>query len=192
MSAAGSSLAKGITSAVTKRLQSKAGVRLGSRDERREVYRQFSDSVTEAYTVFMASMLEQRFFSIPLGTGRRPFIFRPGAAERAARGALPGMQHVQAETLKAYLDLRIVANPEPLAAADVVLERLTEVLDLPLAVTIEAVNNAVSRVVEAQREFTDVCRDDLWYLPQRWQVYRVGWWKARRWRRRAAIEGSAS
>ncbi|MCF1595818.1 hypothetical protein [Streptomyces muensis] len=41
----------------------------------------------------------------------------------------------------------------------------------------------MNRVVEAQREFTDVCRDDLWYLRKRWQFYRKAWWSARRWRR---------
>ncbi|MFE2889334.1 hypothetical protein [Streptomyces sp. NPDC059272] len=186
MSAAGSSLAKGITSAVTKQLQSKAGVRLGSRDERRLVYRRFQDAVTETYTLFTVAALEQRLFLLSFGKRYIGFTLRPRAAEQAARAVLPALAQSNAELMKAYLDLRLVANPDPVAAADVVLNRLTDVLDLNMGVPQDELTEAVSRVVEAQRKFLDVCRDDLWYLPQRWQVYRPDWWKARRWRRNKA------
>ncbi|MET9086147.1 hypothetical protein ABZX77_30450 [Streptomyces sp. NPDC004237] len=189
MSAAGSSLAKGITSVVTKQLQSKAGMHLGSRDERRQVYQRFQDGVTDVYTVFNWIVMEQRLFTLRFGKERRGFTWRPHAAERAARHNLPQLNVAHAEMFKAYMDLRLVANPAPLEAANAVLDRLTVVLEVDLGVTDTVLSEALMRVVEAQREFTDACRDDLWYLPQRWQLYRPAWWKARRWRRR---ETSAS
>lgn len=189
MSVAGSSLAKGVTSVVTKQLQSKSGVRLGSRDERRQVYKRFQDGVTDVYTLLMWIVLEQRLFTLRVGKTRRGFTWRPHAAEQAARDGLPQLTQANAEMFKAYMDLRLVANPAPLDAANTVLDRLTMVLDMNLSATDAVLSKALECVVEAQREFTDVCRDDLWYLPQRWQVYRPSWWKARRQQRMKQSKG---
>lgn len=82
----------------------------------------------------------------------------------------------------AYLDLRLAANPEPLAAAGAVMRELEAVSTIDPAVTDDHVNEVTDRVIDAQVQFTDVCRDDLWYLPKRWQIYRPAWWSARRWR----------
>ncbi|MCI3277510.1 hypothetical protein [Streptomyces cylindrosporus] len=191
ISAAASSAAKTVTSALTKQLQSKAGVRLGSRNERRQVYARFQAAVTQAHAGAARWYLEMRLYAVFLGKRRRPLVLSPKGARRATSEALGQMSLNHTETLQAYLDLRLVANPRPLEAADVVLERLTAVFDLTVAATDDQVNEAIFRVIEAQREFTDVCRDDLWYLPTRWQVYRVAWWKARRWRRRPAAAASS-
>ncbi|MFF8406915.1 hypothetical protein ACF06P_35470 [Streptomyces sp. NPDC015684] len=182
ISVGASSLAKAASSAVTKQLTSKAGMRLGSRDERRQVYARFQATVTESHTNVARLHLEMRLFTAYLGKRRVPIVYRPGAT-LVAREALRELKTQQSEMLQAYLDLRLVANPAPLEAADAVLEQLGSLFDLTLGASDEQVNTAVSDVVAAQRELTDVCRDDLWYLPQRWQVYRPLWWKARRWRR---------
>ncbi|MEU8932371.1 hypothetical protein AB0D30_21075 [Streptomyces sp. NPDC048409] len=110
LSAAGASLAKGTASVVTKHLQSKAGVRLGSRDERRLVYRRFQDAVTEAYTMLKAAYVEQGFFTVYLGKRRFEWTLRPIAYEGAARAALPVIQQSGSELLQAYMDLRLTAN----------------------------------------------------------------------------------
>ena len=184
ISVGASSLAKAATSAVTKQLQSKAGVRLGSRDERRQVYARFQAAVTEAYTTMAATHLETRLYAMHLGPRRWPVVFRPGLAIRATRVALHTVRAQQSEVLQAYMDVRLVANPAPLDAADLVLDQLNAVFDLGVNTSNDDMTKAVSRVVEAQRAFIDVARDDLLYLPKRWQFYRAGWWTARRWRKR--------
>ena len=184
ISVAGSSAAKVLTSIVTKQLQSKGGVRLGSKDERRQVYARFQAAATEANTVLTTVLLEQRLHTSWLGKQRWSVTFRPWAAYRSASEGVSQLAHTRSELLQAYWDLRLVANPEPLQAAHVVMDRLDAALSHGPGVTDAQLIAATSGVVEAQREFTDVCRDDLWYLPQRWQVYRPAWWSARRWRRR--------
>lgn len=184
ISVGASSLAKAASSAVTKQLQSKSGVRLGSRDERRQVYDRFQAAAMEACAALLAVGLEQHLYTRWVGKRRWALTFQPRTAQRAAREGLHQLTRCQAEVLHAYLDLRLVANPAPLRAAEKVLERVTEMFDLQLSSTVEEKTAAMSRVVEAQRDFTDVCRDDLWYLPKRWQAYRPSWWSARRWRRR--------
>lgn len=183
---AGPSAAKALTSVLTKRLQSKAGVRLGSRDERRQVYARFQASVMEANGVVQAVFFEQGLYTYWVGKRRLAVTFRPVAAQRAAREALHRMGEAQSELMAAYLDLRLVANPAPLQAADVVLDRFNDLLQCGPSTENDEVLRASSRVVDAQRQFTDICRDDLWYLPKRWQVYRLDWWRGRRWRRHRA------
>ncbi|MGA5887031.1 hypothetical protein ACPCK4_32370 [Streptomyces cellulosae] len=63
-SVAASSLAKAVGSIVTKQLHSKAVVRLGSRDERRQVYARFQQAVTEAYTTIAVVQLEQHLHTV--------------------------------------------------------------------------------------------------------------------------------
>ncbi|MFD4258221.1 hypothetical protein ACFWR9_11470 [Streptomyces sp. NPDC058534] len=177
------SAAKALTSVLTKRLQSKAGIRLGSRDERRQVYARFQSAATDTYSVVTAVRLEQRLYTTWVGRGRWALTYRPFAAQRAAAEALTKVHQVQSELLQAYLDLRLVTNPAPKQAADAVLDRLNAMLALPTSTPDAELFGATNLVVEAQREFTDVCRDDLWYLPKRWQAYRLDWWRGRRWRR---------
>ncbi|MBQ0827491.1 hypothetical protein [Streptomyces tagetis] len=181
---AASSLAKAVGSIVTKQLQSKAGVRLGSRDERRQVYARFQQAVTEAYTMIAVVHLEQRLHTVWFRNGRWPVSYRPWAVNESTRRALAATRASQSEVLQAYLDLRLVANPAPLQAANHVLDRLNEVLETRIGTKLDEQAAATSRVAEAQREFVDVCRDDLWYLPKRWQVYRGAWWTSQRWVRR--------
>jgi hypothetical protein len=185
ITAAATSAAKALTSVATKRLQSRAGVRLGSRDERRQVYARFQGAAAEAAAGIVVTALEQPLHTVWLGT-RWPVSvsFRPWAAWRSASAALVLLRETNSELLQAYFELRLVANPGPLEAAGIVLDRLDALRELASGpVDAKAVTAAAEGVTEAQREFTDVCRDDLWYLPKRWQVYRPAWWRGRRWRR---------
>ncbi|GAA2930258.1 hypothetical protein GCM10010478_33960 [Streptomyces erythrogriseus] len=181
---AASSLAKAVGSIVTKQIQSKAGVRLGSRDERRQVYARFQEAVTEAYTTIAVVQLEQRLHTVWLWNGRWPVSYRPWAANESTRAALAALRGSQSDVLRAYLDLRLVANPAPLQAADHVLDRLNEVFELQTGTKHDELTAATSKVAEAQREFVDICRDDLWYLPKWWQAYRGAWWTSKGWVRR--------
>ncbi|MFD8351453.1 hypothetical protein ACFV1X_21250 [Streptomyces coelicoflavus] len=186
ISVAGPSAAKALTSVLTKRLQSKAGVRLGSRDERRQVYARFQASVMDANGVIQAVLLEQRLYTYWIGRHRLALTIRPLAAQRAAREALHRLAQAESEILNAYLDLRLVANPAPLQAADAVLDRFLQLLECAPGTRHDELLEVATGVMEAQRQFTDVCRDDLWYLPKRWQVHRLDWWRGRRWRRHRA------
>ncbi|MFJ5519179.1 hypothetical protein ACIQB4_19230 [Streptomyces griseoluteus] len=185
ITAGASALAKAAGSAVTKQLTSKTGLQLGSRDERRLVYARFQAAVTRAYTYNAGVHYEMQLYMAYVGKRRRiPLVVRPGGT-MAARDALRGLRAHQAELLQAYLELRLVSNPAPLVGADEVLDEMNALYELGINAPNEQMESAVNRVAAAQRRFTDVCRDDLWYLPQRWQIYRPMWWKARRWRRHA-------
>ncbi|MGW4227658.1 hypothetical protein ACWEG1_29860 [Streptomyces bauhiniae] len=185
ITAGASALAKAAGNSVTKQLTSKIGLQLGSRDERRLVYARFQAAVTSTYMYRAGVHYEMHLYMAYLGKRRRiPLVVRPGGTI-ATRDALRGLRAHQAELLQAYLELRLVSNPAPLVAADEVLDQVNALYELGINAPNEVLESAVNRVAAAQRRFTDVCRDDLWYLPQRWQVYRPMWWKARRWRRRA-------
>ncbi|MGW4027319.1 hypothetical protein, partial [Streptomyces sp. NPDC005009] len=155
ISVAGTSAAKALTSVLTKRLQSKTGVRLGSRDERRQVYARFQNAATEAATVLLQVRMEHRLHTTWLG--RWPVTFRPWAAYTSTSESLALWRAAESELLQAFLDLRLVANPEPLEAAGVVLERLDAVRSLHLTAKDAEIVAATSAVFRAQRELTDVC-----------------------------------
>lgn len=174
-------MAKAVTGAVSKKLQSKAGVRLGSRDERRQVYARFLAAMAEASSFAQFLRLERRM-SAPLMSRTRTRQLMDMCHER------------QSEMLQAYLDLRLVANPAPREYADVVMDKVSEAMDAGSRDD-AAFESALRAAVDAQREFTELCRDDLWYLPQWWQIYRPALWGAvwrrciapwQRWRQRRA------
>ncbi|MFF4733500.1 hypothetical protein ACFY3M_51645 [Streptomyces mirabilis] len=169
ISVGASSLAKAASSAVTKQLQSKAGTRLGSRDERRQVYARFLSAMAEASSFAQFLRLERQM-SAPIMSRTR------------TRQLMDMVHERQSEMLQAYLDLRLVANPDPRDNADVVMGAVSTAMGA-VGHDDAAFEEALRAAIDAQRAFTEVCRDDLWYLPQRWQVYRPAWWKARRWRR---------
>lgn len=181
VSVGASSLTKVLSSTLTKKLQPKGGVRLGSRDERRQVYTRFQEAVVEACAVYTVGTLEQSLHTVYL-TKSWGITFRPWAVAGTTQRALAGTAQGAAEVLKAYLDLRLVANPAPLAAANEVLERVLGMLDQPMNPPAADREGSLAAVTEAQVRFVDSCRHDLWYLPQRWQIYRPALWGV--WRRR--------
>lgn len=166
--AAASGVAKVVAAAVSKQFDSRAGIRLGSRDERRRVYARFQASVSEAVS-FAQYLRMERKFAAPVLSMRRIRELSFMVHER------------QSELLQAYMELRLVTNPEPLLAADKALSATAELLDAGGADD-AGFDERVAAAAEQQRAFTDVCRDDLWYLPQPWQVWRraARWWRSRR------------
>jgi hypothetical protein len=166
-------LTKAVTSAVAKKLTSHAGIRLGGREERRQVYARFQAATVEAISFAQLTRMEKK-----LG----PAIMGP---RRVREWGL--MTHErQVELLASYFEMRLVANPEPLDKGEAAASAASEVLESATARKQEEFSAGIEHAITAQREFTDVCRDDLWYLPQRWQVHRRAtlWWKVRKQRRK--------
>lgn len=167
--AAASGVARVVSAAVAKKMTSREGVRLGGREERRQVYGRFQAATVEAISFAQLLRMEGKFAGPILGSRR----IRELAALCHER---------QVELLAAYFELRLVANPEPLAMGEAAMTAASEALEAPSSCGAEEFAAKVEAAVAAQREFTDVCRDDLWYLPQRWQVHRrlALWWRNRR------------
>jgi hypothetical protein len=173
--AAASGVARVVSAAVAKKMTSREGVRLGGREERRQVYGRFQAATVEAISFAQLLRAEGKF------TG-------PFTGSRRIREIVALSHERNVELLAAYFELRLVANPSPLDRGEAALTAAAEALEAPGGGDDEAFLARVEAAVAAQREFTDACRDDLWYLPQRWQVHRrVGvWWRDRRARSRGA------
>lgn len=159
---------------VTKSLTGRPHTRLGGRDERREVYARFQAATAEviSFADFLKSERE-------LGSWRM--------GQRRIRELSLLIHERKAELLTAYLELRLVANPEPLTRGDDVMSAAGDLMGAGR--TGDEAWAAVQVVaMEAQRAFTDACREDLWYLPQWWQLHRRArlWWRGRRLRRTGA------
>jgi hypothetical protein len=172
ISAGATALAKATGNAVAKQLKPKSALRLGSKDERRQVYARFLAAMAEASSFAQFLRLERQM-SAPIMSRTR------------TRQLMDMVHERQSEMLQAYLELRLVANPGPRDNADVVMDAVSNAMDA-VGGDDAAFQEAVRAAVDAQREFIEVCREDLWYLPQRWQAYRPMWWKARRWRKQRA------
>ncbi|MFF5001724.1 hypothetical protein ACFY3G_02755 [Streptomyces phaeochromogenes] len=170
--AAASGLAKTVSSVVAKKLTSKSGTRPGGREERRQVYARFQAATMEAISYAEMLRMESKH-SWPLMGARRMRELALMTHER------------RTELFAAYFELRLVANPAPLNAGEDAMTTAAEVLEGPAARKQQVFDAAATRAIEAQRLFTDACRDDLWYLPQWWQVHRrlARWLKGRKARR---------
>lgn len=98
---------------------------------------------------------------------------------RTQRDLAQRFHALQTELLQAYMELRLVANPDPLAVGDEAFAAVADLLPMGTAKQ-ETFDRQLELATETQRAFTEACRADLWYLPQPWQVYRPAWWSARR------------
>ncbi len=158
-SAAASGLAKTVSSVVAKKLTSQTGTRLGGREERRRVYARFQAATMEAISYADLLRAESKH--------SWPFM----GARRMRELAL--MTHERrTELFAAYFELRLVANLVPLNAGEDAMTTAAEVLEGPSGRKQAAFDAAAEKAIEAQRLFTDACREDLWYLPPWWQVHR--------------------
>ncbi|MEV3857740.1 hypothetical protein AB0J38_25870 [Streptomyces sp. NPDC050095] len=167
--AAGAGAIKAISQAVTKKLTAKSGTRLGGRDERRLVYARFQSAMIEALSFAQHLRVENQF-------ARRPF------GDRRLR-ELAFMAHErQVEFMAAYFELRLVANRRPLEAGEAAMIAAADLLDSAVDPDDDAFRARIAEGFETQREFTDACRDDLWYQPRWWQAHRRVsiWWQDRR------------
>lgn len=186
ISVAGSSAARAVASIVAKQLQPKAVTRLGSRDERRQVYARFQAAATDIhYWVALLSVEDRLLDDMPDGLLEKQLARLRTPAQGVARSLMHKLVEIQRELMQAYMDLCLAANPEPLRAATDVLNRCGAVYKLE---TQAGRGQYLRELAQAQGAFIQACREDLWYLPQRWQIYRPAWWSARRWRRKRSTE----
>lgn len=143
------------------------GAKLGSRAERREVYARFiAASISSVGLAQHAEFQKTRY----------PFLMRDRAIDK-----LEDLKRsVGVEMMQSYAEVRLVANPVPLEAAG----RVMADLDLVFRCVDRSqreMDAALDRLARAQDTFIQASRDDLWYLPRWWQVWRPAWWGAR-WR----------
>ncbi|MFJ1581567.1 hypothetical protein [Streptomyces sp. NPDC088182] len=85
------------------------------------------------------------------------------------------------ELLQAYMEILLVANPEPLREAEALMDAVGRLMSCVAPLNRERYDAAQREVGAAQRRMVDACRNDLWYLPRWWQAWRPAWWGAR-WR----------
>ncbi|MEV6678607.1 hypothetical protein AB0N09_17360 [Streptomyces erythrochromogenes] len=171
VSAAAAAAARTAVSSVSRKLLTRTAPRLGGRDERRAVYARFQHALAEGVSFAQYLRIERQF---------GPQFM----AQRTRRELAMKVHERQTELLQAYLEMRLVGNAEPVAAADEVMDKTSAVLD-KISSSDEEFQAAIAEAMAMQRDFTDVCRADLWYLPQWWQLYRGAWWKSRvKWLRR--------
>lgn len=143
-----------------------AGPKLGSRQERRTVYALFITATFGGVALLQHAEFQQV---------RYPRFMRARAIDK-----LEDLQRATAvDLMQAYAEVRLVANPAPLAAAATVMDCLNlafQSLGSGQAVT-EA---AVEQLTTALDAFILASRADLWYQHRWWQVWRGAWWKAKR------------
>lgn len=176
-----SGVSRALIGAVTKQLLSQIGTKLGGRDERRQVYARFLDATVEG-------MVHARFLRT-VAYVVYPRWISPGKSYHVAETS----HRVLRAMLQAYMDLRVAANPDPIEKADRLLERVTDLIETAAKKGPDS-DMAMERAGRAQRAFVDTARDDLGYLPRKWQIYRPRWWAVgyRNLRRRLQLRSAAS
>ncbi|MFE4658153.1 hypothetical protein ACFRFJ_15900 [Streptomyces hydrogenans] len=165
-SAAASAGTRAIASALLKKSPARIAPRLGGREERREVYARYVRAHADAASFAQLLRTEKKLAPLVMGQGR-------------IRALLSMTQERQTEMLSAYLEIRLVANPGPLAAADDLMSATSALMDSGPSTDDAVFLAALVKAMDAQRAFTDRCREDLWYSPQWWQLYRPSWWAAK-------------
>ena len=129
------------------------------------MYKRFQEAMVDAGTWASYLRLERvnsRWF---MGRGR-------------ARELMGGFDVRTREMVKAYIELRIVANPEPLKAGEALMTSVGALMEVVNSGE-EVYQEALDVTMGELRQFAEACRQDLWYLPQWWQFYRWVWLKAR-------------
>ncbi|MET9702303.1 hypothetical protein ACIBCC_07640 [Streptomyces griseus] len=167
MSALTSAAGRAAGTLAVRALQRDGRIRLGGREERRIVYGHFQLC---AFRVFDAADDVARSFR----WYRVTTLWIGGYF--AARRALVGLREME----EAFAELALVGNAKPVAAA---VDLFNAAIGLDLKYSADHKKNAGARkaYLDAQAAFVKAAREDLWYLPQWWQVWRPAWWGAR-WR----------
>ncbi|MFJ2174346.1 hypothetical protein ACIOHE_15710 [Streptomyces sp. NPDC087851] len=145
--------------------KARPGIRLGSREERREVYARFLSA-----SVLVVGMAEHCRFQ----HARYPWFM----SRRAVDKVEDMRNSVQTELMQAYLELLLAANPKPLAQAAEVMSAMELLMGCLGPRDGGRYDIALGLVTEAQRLMVEACRDDLWYQPRWWQLWRGAWWLA--------------
>ncbi|MFE7804007.1 hypothetical protein ACFU51_04935 [Streptomyces sp. NPDC057430] len=134
-------------------------VKLGSREERREVYARCQATAHEV------GLLSQytRFQHV-----RSPWYMRGRQIDRLE----DRMREVMGPFLHAYCEMELVASNKPWEAAGELYDALSQLMNSLGPKEEEQYEAALQRVGEARRKFAEACREDLGYQPKRWQFWR--------------------
>lgn len=141
-------------------------VRLGSRNERREVYGRFLEAAIHQQSEVVTQLL---YRSIVLPRHR--------ARVRAA----------EAVTVRALAELELVGNTGPAKAATFYYGYMEWARNDFSAGALSILGHTIwssraeaeAEIESARSAFISACRRDLLYLPSWWQVWRPAWWRTR-------------
>jgi hypothetical protein len=138
--------------------------RVGGREERRQVYTRFQESVVSYVMQIRDSRISPELLNLD-GAQRKSYIDALLAATT--------------EFAQALYELRLVGNPGPIEAAESVRQAVTDSFDAAAARREAMTAREIDLYSRAMRGFTTACRIDLWYQPRWWQVWRGAWWTER-------------
>ncbi|MFD7858322.1 hypothetical protein ACFV6B_29175 [Streptomyces microflavus] len=167
MSALTAAAGRAAGTAAMRAFQRDGRIRLGGREERRIVYGHFQLCAFRVYSGRSDLARASRWpymvtFWIP------------------ASFALRRTTLAQRELDEAFAELTLAGNTDPVAAG-------TRLFHAAIGMNLDydpdhSKNAGVQRkFLNARDEFVEAARQDLWYLPQWWQVWRPAWWGVR-WR----------
>lgn len=148
------------TAATKALLQRNGRVRLGGREERRIVYAHF-----QVCAIRLHNSLDD--------LARTAFLPFSGKAKLNDR-----VLHELREIQEAMAELTMVGNARPvvLGAGLLVASTSMDIRRRPSHKRNAGIGKAHDDALAA---FIAACREDLWYLPQWWQIWRPAWWSAR-------------
>ncbi|MGW4212671.1 hypothetical protein ACWEIJ_32125 [Lentzea sp. NPDC004789] len=147
--------------------------RVGGREERRHVYTRFQEAVVAYVVQIRDSRVSPELMKLEFEE-RKPYM--------------DALLRAMTEFAQALYELRLVGNPEPIEAAEIVCQAVADSFESAAARREALTDTEMTLYVDAMHGFTSACREDLWYQPRWWQPWRSGWRKAvkvRRQRRRA-------
>lgn len=167
MSAAAAGLGRAAGAALGKAVRPSGRIRLGGREERREVYAHFQSCVINT---FMSMYRHTEWAYL-----RYTPLFH-AAQHRSADRVLDA----QAAMQDALAELLLVGNDKPRQAG-------FEAAMVAVAVNVKRGPKArmnsekVTEFWDCVTLYVEACQEDLWYLPRWWQLWRPAWWSTR-WR----------
>lgn len=142
-------------------------VRLGSREEKREVYSRFA-----AGAIALMHVRHEELMRMPVVKAARPDLTEAGVELQVidATGSL--RLSLRVEFAQAAFEVELIGTEPVVALADKVVEGMYELANLPLSCDYSTVYQISDRVTATITEFIAACRSELWYTPRWWQVHR--------------------
>ncbi|MFD0037273.1 hypothetical protein ACFVIZ_06445 [Streptomyces anulatus] len=159
MTAATASAGRAAGTLLAKSLQQNGRIRLGGREERRIVYAHFQVCVIRTFN-------NGYWLS-----GSSAFTSGAKALVQRAFDDLRALDEAEAE-------LMLVGNARPVALG-VKLRAAATAMDVRRKPGHRVNARVVDEYEVALAGFIRACREDLWYLPQWWQIWRPVWWRIR-------------
>ncbi|MFE0142192.1 hypothetical protein [[Kitasatospora] papulosa] len=150
---------------LAKAFQQGGRLRLGGREERRIIYAHF-----QACSIRMYNHLEDLSETRSWGN-----IFSLWYGERRARDRAVGTFR---ELQEALMELGLAGNAQPVDVGIKLFEAATAP-NTKYSLSHKKNKGVEDAFYDALGNFLDACKEDLWYLPQWWQIWRPAWWKVR-------------